>query len=130
MNGKASYNSAKAFAHGLAEHLESKNPDLVISKMQKKLRSGKVFVDWSQNDEHKTTICAYSLRAKEHPTVSTPVSWKEVTDARKKEGLLTFEADEVLRRVKKKGDLFASVLSLKQRLPSYQRTSMNTSERQ
>jgi DNA primase len=124
--------STKAFAHALAEHLESKNPDLVISKMQKKLRSGKVFVDWSQNDEQKTTICVYSLRAKEHPTVSTPISWKEVGDARKKGdiGLLTFEADEVLRRVKKKGDLFASVLSLKQRLPSYQRTSMNTSERQ
>jgi bifunctional non-homologous end joining protein LigD len=120
LNGKTSYKITKAFAHALAEQLESQNPDLIISKMQKKLRSGKVFVDWSQNDEHKTTICVYSLRAKEHPTVSTPVSWKEVADARKKGdiGLLTFEANEVLRRVKKKGDLFAPVLSLKQRLPN------------
>ena len=76
-------------------------------------------MDWSQNDEHKTTICVHSLRAKEHPTVSTPVSWKEVANARKNGdiGLLTFEAKEALRRVKKKGDLFAPVLSLKQRLP-------------
>jgi bifunctional non-homologous end joining protein LigD len=88
--------------------------------MQKRLRRGKVFVDWSQNDDHKTTVCVYSLRAKEHPTVSAPVSWKEVADATKKRdiGLLTFEAREVLRRVKKKGDLFAPVLTLKQRLPN------------
>jgi bifunctional non-homologous end joining protein LigD len=132
LNGKVSYKTTKAFAHALAEQLESENPDLIISKMQKKLRSGKVFVDWSQNDEHKTTICVYSLRATEHPTVSTPVCWKEVADARKKGdiGLLTFESNEVLRRVKKKGDLFAPVLSLKQRLPSYQRTTMNIEERQ
>jgi bifunctional non-homologous end joining protein LigD len=88
--------------------------------MQKRLRPGKVFVDWSQNDEHKTTVCVYSLRAKEHPTVSTPVSWKEVTNARKKgdPDLLTFEAKEVLRRVNTKGDLFAPVLTLKQELPN------------
>ncbi|MGA8479372.1 MAG: ATP-dependent DNA ligase, partial [Chthoniobacterales bacterium] len=110
----------KAFARALAEHLEFENPNLVVSKMQKKLRRGKVFVDWSQNDEHKTTVCVYSLRAKERPTVSTPVSWKEVADAAKKRdtGLLTFEASEVLRRVKKKGDLFSPVLTLKQRLPN------------
>jgi len=128
LNTKAGYDVTKPFAHALAEHLESENPDLVVSKMQKRVRPGKVFVDWSQNDEHKTTICVYSLRAKEHPTVSTPVSWSEVADARKKRdtSLLTFETSDVLRRVKKKGDLFAPVLALKQRLPSYQRTAMNT----
>ena len=120
MNTKISYDATKAFARALAEHLEFENPNLVVSKMQKKLRRGKVFVDWSQNDEHKTTVCVYSLRAKERPTVSTPVSWKEVADAAKKRdtGLLTFEASEVLRRVKKKGDLFSPVLTLKQRLPN------------
>lgn len=119
LNQRASYDITKAFARAVAERLETEHPDLVVSKMQKRLRPGKVFVDWSQNDEHKTTICVYSLRAKEHPTVSTPVSWKEVGDARKKGdiSLLTFEAGDVLRRVKKKGDLFAPVLTLKQRLP-------------
>jgi len=93
--------------------------------MQKDLRRGKVFVDWSQNDERKTTVSVYSLRAKEHPTVSTPVSWKEVADTAKKgdSGLLTFEAGEVLQRVKRKGDLFAPVLTLKQRLPTISMTS-------
>jgi bifunctional non-homologous end joining protein LigD len=120
LNTKASYDATKTFARALAERLESENPESVTSKMQKKLRQGKVFVDWSQNDEHKTTVSVYSLRAKEHPTVSTPVSWKEVADTAKKgdTDLLTFEAGEVLRRVKRKGDLFAAVLTLKQRLPN------------
>jgi bifunctional non-homologous end joining protein LigD len=79
-------------------------------------------VDWSQNDEHKTTVCVYSLRAKEHPTVSTPVTWDEVATALKRENakLLTFEHGEVLKRVKKHGDLFAPVLKLKQQLPLFQ----------
>ena len=120
LNTKATYDTTKTFARALAEHLESENSDLVVSKMQKQLRQGKVFVDWSQNDEHKTTVCVYSLRAKDHPTVSTPVTWKEVADVKKKgdADLLSFEAKEVLRRVKKKGDLFAPVLTLKQRLPN------------
>jgi bifunctional non-homologous end joining protein LigD len=88
--------------------------------MQKVLRKGKVFVDWSQNDEHKTTVNVYSLRAKEHPTVSTPITWDEVEATRKKKNakLLTFEAEDVLKRVQKHGDLFAPVLTLKQKLPS------------
>ena len=120
LNGKVSYEVTKGFARALAEHLESENPDLVISKMQRQRRGGKVFVDWSQNDEHKTTVCAYSLRAKKHPTASTPVSWREVAMARKKGdlSLLTFETQDVLRRIKKKGDLFAPVLTLRQRLPN------------
>jgi bifunctional non-homologous end joining protein LigD len=124
LNTKASYDSTKAFARTLAEQLESENPNSITAKMQKKLRRGKVFVDWSQNDEHKTTVSVYSLRAKERPTVSTPVSWKEVADTAKRgdAGLLTFEAEEVLRRVKRKGDLFAAVLTLKQRLPEISMT--------
>ena len=119
LNGRTRYDSAKAFARAVAQNLERAHPDLVVSKMQKSLRKGKVFVDWSQNDDHKTTVCVYSLRAKEHPTVSTPVSWEEVTGAKKKgdPGLLTFETGDVLQRVKERGDLFASVLAVKQRLP-------------
>jgi len=77
------------------------------------------FIDWSQNDEHKTTVCAYSLRAKDHPTVSTPVTWKEVAEAKKRgdAALLTFDSKDVLSRIKRKGDLFEPVLTLKQKLP-------------
>ena len=87
--------------------------------MKKKIRTGKVFVDWSQNDEHKTTVAVYSLRAREHPTVSTPVTWEEVEHTLKKKnaGLLVFEAPQTVKRVEKMGDLFAPVLTLKQRLP-------------
>jgi bifunctional non-homologous end joining protein LigD len=87
--------------------------------MSKALRKGKVFVDWSQNDEHKTTICVYSLRAKEEPTVSTPVTWKEVENCLKKKNaeLLKFRSDQALKRVEKLGDLFEPVETLKQKLP-------------
>ncbi len=88
--------------------------------MSKAARKGKVFVDWSQNDEHKTTICVYSLRAKEEPTVSTPVSWDEVETClkKKKADLLKFRSDKTLTRVEKHGDLFAPVEKLKQKLPA------------
>jgi len=91
----------------------------VVSRMKKDLRGGKVFVDWSQNDEHKTTVCAYSLRARERPTVSTPVEWAEVEDAHSRGDAeaLIFDADDVLARVEERGDLFAPVLELKQELP-------------
>ena len=87
--------------------------------MKKELRKGKVLVDWSQNDQHKTTIAVYSLRAREHPTVSTPVKWEEVEHMLKKKDatLLVFEAAEVLKRVEKMGDLFEPLLTLKQKLP-------------
>jgi bifunctional non-homologous end joining protein LigD len=87
--------------------------------MSKATRKGKVFVDWSQNDEHKTTICVYSLRAKEEPTVSTPVTWDEVENClkKKKAELLKFRSDKVLGRVGKRGDIFAPVEKLKQKLP-------------
>jgi bifunctional non-homologous end joining protein LigD len=115
----ATYEKTKAFAHALAILLENQAPDLVVSKMQKNLRRGKVLVDWSQNDDHKTTINVYSLRAKAHPTVSTPVTWDEVTSALKKKSAkaLVFETKDVLKRVEKLGDLFEPVLTLKQKLP-------------
>ena len=89
--------------------------------MTKQIRGGRVLVDWSQNDEHKTTVCVYSLRAKERPTVSTPVEWAEVERAlrEKDAGLVTFEWDQVLARVEEKGDLFAPVLTLRQELPAF-----------
>jgi bifunctional non-homologous end joining protein LigD len=123
LNGAATYDETKAFAHKLAEILERHFPELVVSKMQKSLRRGKVFVDWSQNDDHKTTVTVFSLRAKTRPTVSTPVTWEEVEAALKKKRAtaLTFEAGEVLKRVQKKGDLFAPVLSLKQKLPALEK---------
>src|SRR5665213_688260 len=119
LNSPVTYAKTKPFAHAIAEQLEKKFPKIVVSKIQKSLRNGKVLIDWSQNDVHKTTITAYSLRAKEHPTVSTPVTWDEVEAALKKKDtkLLTFETDDVLKRVKKHGDLFAPVLKLKQKLP-------------
>jgi len=122
LNTPATYEQTKAFARQVAETLEQQAPDLVVSRMNKNLRNGKVFVDWSQNDDHKTTINVYSLRAKEHPTISTPITWEEVEIALKKKNLklLTFEADAVLKRVQQQGDLFAPVLKLKQKLPSPQ----------
>ena len=103
----------------MARLLERQHPELVVSDMKKALRTGKVLVDWSQNDDHKTTICVYSLRAKERPTVSTPVKWDEVESCLKKGDptLLVFESDQVLERVKKYGDLFEPVLKLKQKMP-------------
>ena len=87
--------------------------------MAKALRKGKILVDWSQNDEHKTTICVYSLRAREKPTASTPVTWEEVAATVKKKNAkkLVFRCDQTLARVEKLGDLFEQVATLKQRLP-------------
>jgi bifunctional non-homologous end joining protein LigD len=114
-----SYEVTKPFAHALARLLEDEHKDLVVSDMKKTLRVGKVLVDWSQNDEHKTTVSVYALRARERPTVSTPVKWEEVEHALKKKdaSLLVFEAKQVLERVDKMGDLFEPVRTLKQRLP-------------
>ena len=119
LNSPTSYDETKPFAHALARLLEDEHRELVVSDMKKALRTGKVLVDWSQNDEHKTTIAVYSLRAREKPTVSTPVSWDEVEQALKKKdpNLLRFESEQVLKRVDKLGDLFAPVLELKQKLP-------------
>jgi bifunctional non-homologous end joining protein LigD len=119
LNTAVTYDDTKPFAHELARLLERTHPDLVVSDMKKALRTGKVLVDWSQNDDHKTTVCVYSLRAKERPTVSTPVEWKEVESCLKKgdPNLLAFDSEQVLARVKQRGDLFAPALKLKQKLP-------------
>ncbi len=119
LNSAVSYDTTKGLSRSLAQHLEHEHPDLVTSNMSKAMRKGKVFVDWSQNDEHKTTICVYSLRAKEEPTVSTPVTWNEVENCFKKKNaeVLKFRSDQVLVRVEKMGDLFDPVEKLKQKLP-------------
>ena len=115
----ATYAKTREFALAIAELLEGAHPDLVVSNMKKELRKGKVLVDWSQNNQHKTTVCVYSLRAKATPTASTPVTWDEVEKCLKKSDpdLLSFEAGEVLKRVDKHGDLFAPVLELEQEVP-------------
>jgi bifunctional non-homologous end joining protein LigD len=119
LNTKTSYDETKPFARAMAQLLEKQTPKEVVSKMLKKERRGKIFVDWSQNHQTKTTIAVYSLRARERPTASTPITWDEVEQALEREDpeLLVFEAGEVLRRVERDGDLFAPVLELKQRLP-------------
>ena len=118
-NRNTSYEITKPFAKAIAQLLEKQTPDQVVSKMKKVEREGKVFVDWSQNHQRKTTISVYSLRARKHPTASTPVTWDEVTHAADKEDAdsLVFEAGEVLKRIDEHGDLFAPVLELEQRLP-------------
>lgn len=120
LNTPATYETTKPFAHQLALVLERAHPDLVVSDMKKALRPGKVLIDWSQNDRHKTTVCVYSLRAKAQPTCSTPISWDEVEDAARSRDPddLVFETSDVLERVDRHGDLFADVLALEQELPS------------
>ncbi len=119
LNTPVTYDQTKSLSRALAEHLAREHPELVVHRMLKSLRGGKVLVDWSQNDEHKTTVNVYSLRAKDFPTVSTPVTWKEVEQCLKKKDadLLTFTSDKVLERVQRLGDLFEPVATLKQKLP-------------
>lgn len=120
LNSPIKYEKTKAFARAVAIQLEAASPKTIVSNMQKALRKGKVLVDWSQNDDHKTTVCVYSLRAKERPSVSTPVTWEEVAATLKKKDpkRLVFEPEQVLKRIEKNGDMFAPVLKLKQKLPS------------
>ncbi|MEA2972999.1 MAG: bifunctional non-ous end joining protein LigD [Actinomycetota bacterium] len=119
LNGDVTYDDTKPFAHALARLLEAEHPGQVLSLMKKELRTGKVFIDWSQNDEHKTTVSIYSLRARPRPTVSTPVTWDEVDEAASRGDAhsLVFEAPAVLDRIAEHGDLFEPVLTLEQRLP-------------
>jgi bifunctional non-homologous end joining protein LigD len=119
LDGRAGYDRTKGFARTVAELLEREEPGLVVSRMTKSLRPGKVLVDWSQNDDAKTTVSVYSLRARERPTVSTPVTWDEVraTAASGDPEALVFTAADVLRRVEEQGDLFGEVVSLAQALP-------------
>ena len=109
----------KPFAKAVAELLEKTHPDRVVSRMTKSLRQERVLVDWSQNDMHKTTVCAYSLRARERPTVSTPVEWEEVEAALESGDAdgLSFDAPAVLARVDDRGDPLAESVGLRQELP-------------
>jgi len=117
LNAPHDHDHARSFALAVAQMLEKHHPDRVLTVMKKDLRHGKVFIDWSQNAGFKTTICAYSLRARPHPTVSTPVTWDEVEDAA--DGApLSFEATDVLARVDEHGDLFEPVATLQQTLPA------------
>jgi bifunctional non-homologous end joining protein LigD len=110
----------KPFAKAVAELLAESEPKLIVSRMTKTARPGKVLIDWSQNDRNKTTVCVYSLRAAERPTVSTPLEWDEVRAALDggDPDALRFEAAQVVQRIAERGDLFAPVLSLVQRLPA------------
>lgn len=120
LNTATTFDQTKACARAIAEQIVRQMPEKAVSQMAKRLRDKKVFIDWVQNDDHKTTVCVYSLRAKAHPTVSTPVKWSEVEQAAKSRRAadLEFEAGEVVKRIKKFGDLFAPVLKLKQKLPA------------
>jgi len=120
LNTPVTYDVTKRFARTVAELLERRHPQNVVSSMKKSARTGKVLIDWSQNDLHKTTVCVYSLRAKAYPSVSAPVHWEEVetTIRRRRPQLLDLDHTQVLARAARDGDLFAPVLSLRQRLPA------------
>jgi len=123
LNTKTSYEETRPFAQALAQLIAKQDPESILAKMGKKTdRSGKVFIDWYQNNERKTTISVYSLRARERPTCSTPVTWDEVEAvAESGDGAkLVFEAGDVLERIEQHGDLFAPVLELEQELPELQ----------
>ena len=117
LNTPTTHEHAGEFALALAQMMEKHHPERVVSNMKKELRVGKVLIDWSQNSRHKTTVCAYSLRARAHPTVSTPVTWAEV-EAAADGASLSFEAADVLARVDELGDLFAPTATLEQTLPA------------
>jgi bifunctional non-homologous end joining protein LigD len=120
LNTKVVYEQTQSFARAVAELLERQHPDKIVGEMSKNLRVGKVFIDWSQNADHKTTVGVYSLRAKRHrPYVSMPVKWDELAKALRKSdaALLDFDARDALNRLKRVGDLFAPLRKLKQKLP-------------
>jgi bifunctional non-homologous end joining protein LigD len=117
LNGEETYDAVKPFSQAVAQALEKAEPTLVVSRMTKSLRVGKVLVDWSQNTRSKTTVSVYSLRARERPTISTPITWDEVDAGAAGDAELTFEAEQVLSRIGEHGDLFAPVLELEQALP-------------
>jgi bifunctional non-homologous end joining protein LigD len=123
LGGEVSYAGTKPFSRAVAELLEEQTPDAVVSRMAKELRTGRVLVDWSQNTEHKSMVCVYSVRAKARPTVSTALSWEELDQAvgHGDAGTLVFEMGDVLERVAAHGDLFEPVLTLRQELPDLAR---------
>lgn len=118
LNTAVDFERTKVASRVIAESVEREHPELVVTNMRKVLRRGKVLIDWSQNDEHKTTVSVYSMRATERPSISTPLRWEEVETFLKRKAADKFfhGPDELLARVEKHGDLFAPVLSLKQTL--------------
>jgi bifunctional non-homologous end joining protein LigD len=121
LNSELTYAQTKPFAKAVAELLEKQHPKLVVSRMAKEARPGRVLIDWSQNDQHKTTVCVYSLRARERPTISTPLQWEEVERGARTRNpaklALSLEPRELLERVQREGDGFATLLTLSQALP-------------
>jgi bifunctional non-homologous end joining protein LigD len=119
LNSQVNFEQSKPMAHALAMLMEKADPKRVTTNMKRDLRAGKVFIDWSQNDEHKTTVCAYSLRGTPNPSVSTPISWAHLTRALKAADAkaFVFTPKQVLDRVKRKGDLLQPLLKTKQKLP-------------
>jgi bifunctional non-homologous end joining protein LigD len=119
LNTRIDYQQTKHISKGLAQKLERERPNQVVHMQRKTLREGRVLIDWSQNDEYKTTVNVYSLRARARPTVSTPVTWEEVEGCLEAgdPNLLVFESEAVLERVERLGDLFEPLLKLKQKLP-------------
>jgi len=131
LNRTATYGITQPYARGLAQTLEREHRNLVVSDMAKELRKGKVFIDWSQNSDYKTTVAPYSLRAKqEEPYVSLPVGWKDLRDALKsgRAAQLYFKPEEALDRVTGKKDAFSPVLSVTQEIPRTARASRGSSE--
>jgi bifunctional non-homologous end joining protein LigD len=120
LNTAVTFEKTKVFAHEFAQKIEAQHSDLVVTKMLKALRKNKVLIDWSQNDEHKTTVCVYSMRATPDPSVSTPLEWDEVGALLKSKDpqSVRFSPDEVVARARKRGDLFEPLLTLKQKLPA------------
>ena len=118
LNTAATHEGAGDFALAVGQLIERAHPNDVTTTMAKAVRGGKVFIDWSQNTRHKTTIAPYSMRARPRPTVSTPVSWNEVEECASGRNPLVFEAADVLERVEGVGDLFAPVLEVEQQLPT------------
>jgi bifunctional non-homologous end joining protein LigD len=120
LNSAVSYRETKSLSRAIAQLLEEQTPDAVVSRSARSARAGRVLIDWSQNTTHKSMVCAYSVRAKQRPTVSTPITWDEVHEAvdRGDAGMLVFEMRAVLERVAAFGDLFEEVLTKRQQLPA------------
>jgi bifunctional non-homologous end joining protein LigD len=117
VNGRLTHDHASSFALAVGQLLERQHRQRITTTMAKVVRPGKVFIDWSQNNRHKTTIAVYSLRARPEPTVSTPVTWDEVEAAAERRVELRFTWRDVLDRVERDGDLFAPVLTEVQEIP-------------